>query len=138
MPIRRKPSEVMEVDWAGTTLKINDHSTGETLPAYDFIGAVRRFQKRYRNALWHSNIKYGPYLPIGPNGTKKQVYMVAFLDDATRFALHVAFYPMLDARCVVLKMLFVKLSESTVFLKVFNLIAVSSTARNGWPELVPS
>ena len=26
--------------------------------------------------------------------------MVAFLDDATRFPLHVSFYPMLDARCV--------------------------------------
>ena len=67
---------------------------------HETSGAVRRFQKRCRNALWHSDIKYGPYLPIGPNGTKKQVYMVAFLDDATRFPLHVSFYPMLDARCV--------------------------------------
>ncbi|NJP38650.1 DDE-type integrase/transposase/recombinase [Alkalicoccus luteus] len=67
---------------------------------HETSGAVRRFQKRSRNALWHSDIKYGPYLPIGPNGTKKQVYMVAFLDDATRYPLHVSFYPMLDARCV--------------------------------------
>ena len=67
---------------------------------HETSGAVRRFQKRRRNALWHSDIKYGPYLPIGPNGTKKQVFMVAFLDDATRFPLHVSFYPMLDARCV--------------------------------------
>lgn len=67
---------------------------------HETSGAVRRFQKRRRNALWHSDIKYGPFLPIGPNGTKKQVYMVAFLDDATRFPLHVAFYPMFDARCV--------------------------------------
>lgn len=62
--------------------------------------ATRRFQRRHRNQLWHSDIKYGPYLPIGPNGQKKQVYFVAMLDDATRFVLHAAFYPMLDARCI--------------------------------------
>src|SRR5699024_11149163 len=34
MPIRRKPGEIMEVDWAGSTLHINDRSTGEKIPAY--------------------------------------------------------------------------------------------------------
>jgi putative transposase len=63
-------------------------------------GAARRFQKRYRNQLWQSDIKYGPYLPIGPSGAKKQVYLVAILDDATRFVLHGAFYPTLDQRIV--------------------------------------
>ncbi|MDD4238471.1 MAG: DDE-type integrase/transposase/recombinase [Desulfotomaculaceae bacterium] len=58
--------------------------------------AARRFQKKYRNQLWHSDIKYGPYLPIGNNGSKKQVYLVSFVDDATRFVLHGQFYPMLD------------------------------------------
>lgn len=48
--------------------------------------AARRFQKRHRNQLWQSDIKYGPYLPIGSNGTKKQVYLVLMLDDATRYA----------------------------------------------------
>lgn len=62
--------------------------------------AARRFQKRNRNQLWHSDIKYGPYLPIGPNGEKKQVYLVTFIDDATRFILHGAFYPTLDQRIV--------------------------------------
>jgi putative transposase len=62
--------------------------------------AARRFQKRHRNQLWQSDIKYGPYLPIGPNGTKKQVYLVAIIDDATRFVLHGAFYPTLDSRIV--------------------------------------
>lgn len=62
--------------------------------------AVRRFQRKHRNQLWHSDIKYGPFLPIGPDGKKKQVYMVALLDDASRMPLHVSFYPMLDARCV--------------------------------------
>ncbi|NSW92619.1 MAG: transposase [Firmicutes bacterium] len=58
--------------------------------------AARRFQQRWRNKLWHSDIKYGPYLPIGKDGTKKQVYLVLFVDDATRFVLHGEFYPMLD------------------------------------------
>ncbi|TCL53392.1 Mu transposase-like protein, partial [Hydrogenispora ethanolica] len=40
--------------------------------------------------------KYGPYLPIGKDGTKKQVYLVTFMDDATRYVLHGQFYPMLD------------------------------------------
>ncbi|MED4207592.1 DDE-type integrase/transposase/recombinase [Neobacillus mesonae] len=62
--------------------------------------AARRFQKRHRNQLWQSDIKFGPYLPIGQNGTKKQVYLVAIIDDATRFILHGAFYPTLDSRII--------------------------------------
>ncbi|HCF49303.1 MAG TPA: transposase, partial [Syntrophomonas sp.] len=65
--------------------------------------AARRFQHRHRNQLIHSDIKYGPYLPIGPigpGGAKKQVYLVTFLDDATRFVLHGAFYPTLDQTIV--------------------------------------
>jgi transposase InsO family protein len=58
--------------------------------------AARRFQHKYRNQLWHSDIKYGPYLPIGPDGVLKQVFLVVFIDDATRFVLHGEFYPTLD------------------------------------------
>ena len=58
--------------------------------------ASRRFQHKYRNQLWHSDIKYGPYLPIGPDGVLKQVFLVVFIDDATRFVLHGQFYPTLD------------------------------------------
>jgi len=58
--------------------------------------AARRFQQKYRNKLWHSDIKYGPFLPIGTNGVLKQVYLVTFIDDATRFVLHGCFYPTLD------------------------------------------
>lgn len=62
--------------------------------------AARRFQQRHRNALWQSDIKYGPFLPIGPDGTNKQVYLVLFVDDATRFVLHGEFYPTLDQSIV--------------------------------------
>lgn len=58
--------------------------------------AARRYQQPWRNRLWHSDVKYGPYLPIGPDGTKKQVYLVTFIDDATRYILHGEFYPTLD------------------------------------------
>ena len=58
--------------------------------------AVRRFQKKHRNQLWTSDIKYGPYLPIGKDGAKKQVYLVTFSDDATRAVMHGEFYPTLD------------------------------------------
>jgi len=62
--------------------------------------AARRFQQRHRNRLWHSDIKYGPYLPIGPGGTRNQVFLVTFLDDATRFVLYGAFYPVMDKTIV--------------------------------------
>jgi len=62
--------------------------------------AARRFQQKHRNQLWQSDLKYGPYLPIGPNGTKKQVYLVVFLDDATRYVLKAFFAPTLDQSIV--------------------------------------
>nr|WP_245632909.1 DDE-type integrase/transposase/recombinase [Alicyclobacillus kakegawensis] len=54
--------------------------------------AARRFQRRHRNELWH--------LPIGPGGARKQVYLVVFLDDTTRYVLHAEFYPTLDQAIV--------------------------------------
>jgi putative transposase len=62
--------------------------------------AARRFQKRHRNQLWQSDIKYGPYLPIGPGGTNKQVFLVLFIDDATRSVMSGKFYPTLDQSIV--------------------------------------
>jgi len=62
--------------------------------------AARRFQQRHRNRLWHSDIKYGPYLPIGPGGAMKQVFLVTFIDDATRFVVHGEFYPVMDKSIV--------------------------------------
>jgi len=62
--------------------------------------AARRFQQRHRNQLWHSDLKYGPYLPIGPGGSMKQVFLVTFIDDATRFVLHGEFYPVMDKTTV--------------------------------------
>lgn len=58
--------------------------------------AARRYQKAFRNQMWQSDLKYACYLPIGPGGSQKQVYLAVFLDDATRFVLHAEFYPTLD------------------------------------------
>jgi len=62
--------------------------------------AARRFQKRHRMALVQSDIKYGPYLPIGLGGEKKQVWLVLFEDDATRSVLHGEFYALFDQTIV--------------------------------------
>ena len=48
--------------------------------------------------MWHSDIKYGPFLVV--NGVKKQIYLVSFLDDATRYAVHGEFYDSLDQTVV--------------------------------------
>ena len=55
--------------------------------------AARRFQKNQRCQLWQADIKYGPYLPVGKGGKKQQVFLVAIIDDATRFVVHARFYP---------------------------------------------
>jgi transposase InsO family protein len=56
--------------------------------------AARRFQRRRRNSLWQSDIKYGPHI----NGA--QTFMAAFIDDCTRYVLHAEFYPVLDQSIV--------------------------------------
>ena len=53
--------------------------------------AARRFQKEHRNQLWMSDIKHGPFVP-GENGRKKQLYLVVWIDDATRYVVSARFY----------------------------------------------
>ena len=40
MRIRRKPGEILEVDWAGTTLSVIDSDTGEKRNVYVFIATL--------------------------------------------------------------------------------------------------
>lgn len=63
--------------------------------------ASRRFQKPHRNSLWQSDLKYSLYIPIGKNGSRKQVYLATWIDDATRFVLHSEFYPSLEKWIVI-------------------------------------
>jgi len=60
--------------------------------------AARRFQRQERGDMWHSDIKYGPFLSV--KGVKKQIYLVSFLDDATRYVVHGEFYDSLDQTVV--------------------------------------
>ncbi len=40
MRIKRKPGELLEVDWAGKTLFVYDDTTGEQIPAYIFVASL--------------------------------------------------------------------------------------------------
>ena len=53
--------------------------------------AARRFRKEHRGELWMGDIKVGPFVP-GKDGKKRQIYLVAWLDDATRFIVGARFY----------------------------------------------
>jgi transposase InsO family protein len=111
---RRSIAQIIQIlEWEGLTepgqikrstlqekLSARGYSTRHMRMYAETGVAARRFQKRHRNQLWTSDIKYGPYLPIGKDGAKKQVYLVCFMDDATRAILHGSFYPTLDQMIV--------------------------------------
>lgn len=61
--------------------------------------AARRFQKRSRNALWQSDIKFGPPV-LCSDGTRKTAYLVLFVDDATRFIVHGQWYDTMEQSIV--------------------------------------
>ncbi|MFD1708509.1 IS21 family transposase, partial [Siminovitchia sediminis] len=51
MRIKRKPGELLEVDWAGQTMHIKDNITGEDIPAYVFVSALPCSQYAYVEAF---------------------------------------------------------------------------------------
>lgn len=79
-----------------STLQRHLHSAGfgaKQIRLYTNKGAAaRRFAKEHRCMLYQGDIKYGPYLPIGKDGSKKQVYLAVFIDDATRYIVAAKFY----------------------------------------------
>lgn len=44
---------------------------------------MKRFAHEYINELWQSDLMYGPYIKVGRS--KKQIYLIAFIDDASRY-----------------------------------------------------
>ena len=60
--------------------------------------AARRFQRQNRGDMWHSDIKFTVFITV--DGEKKQIYLVCFLDDATRYVIHGEFYDSLDQTIV--------------------------------------
>lgn len=56
----------------------------------------RKFETDYPNQLWQSDVMHGPY--VVAEGKKRKTYLLAFIDDHSRFILHAQFY--LDERFV--------------------------------------
>lgn len=52
----------------------------------------KRFCKPHRMMLVESDIKYGLKLPIGPNQTKIQTYLVVIIDNHSRYVLEAKWY----------------------------------------------
>ncbi|GAB6179232.1 hypothetical protein JCM14036_25730 [Desulfotomaculum defluvii] len=51
---------------------------------------LKRFSYQSINELWQADIMYGPYIRIGKS--KKQTYLIVFLDDASRIVTHGQFF----------------------------------------------
>ncbi len=49
----------------------------------------RKFETDYPNELWQSDVMHGPYVTV--EGRKRKAYLLAFLDDHSRFILHACF-----------------------------------------------
>jgi len=52
--------------------------------------SASRFQRKRRNDLWQTDIKFGPTLVFG--GSKKKTYLLTLIDDKTRMIMHAEFY----------------------------------------------
>jgi len=51
---------------------------------------VKRFSHQFINELWQTDLMYGPYLKVGR--AKKQTYLSAIIDDASRLICHAEFF----------------------------------------------
>ena len=56
MRIRRKPGEIIEVDWAGSTASVIDRDTGEMINAYVFVATLPCSQLSYAEATLSMNL----------------------------------------------------------------------------------
>jgi transposase InsO family protein len=79
-----------------------DHFTrlGLTRPQMPRKESYQRYQARRRNQRWQGDVHHLLYLPQ-PDGTKRKVFLVAFIDDYSRFVPHAEIYraerlPMLE------------------------------------------
>lgn len=67
--------------------------SGKELKAAQKQITSRRFNRVGRNSLWQADLKYGGYLPDPKYPSRRiRTYLVAIIDDATRFVVHAEFY----------------------------------------------
>jgi transposase InsO family protein len=52
----------------------------------------KKFEAEHSNQIWQSDMLYGPYVQR-PGGGKRQAFLHAILDDASRLIPHAQFYP---------------------------------------------
>ena len=52
----------------------------------------KKFEAQHANQIWQSDMLYGPYVQR-PGGGKRQAFLHATLDDASRLIPHAQFYP---------------------------------------------
>jgi transposase InsO family protein len=52
----------------------------------------KKFEAEYANQIWQSDMMYGPYVQR-PEGGKRQCFLFAIIDDASRLIPHAQFYP---------------------------------------------
>lgn len=51
---------------------------------------LKRFSRQWINELWQTDIMFGPYIRV--DKSKKQTYLFAFIDDASRLITHAQFF----------------------------------------------
>ncbi len=51
---------------------------------------LKRFSHEFINELWQTDTMYGPYIRLGKS--KKQTYLLAYIDDCSRLITHAEFY----------------------------------------------
>ncbi len=51
---------------------------------------LKRFSHEYINQLWQADVMYGPYIKEGKK--RRQTYLFAYIDDASRLICHAQFY----------------------------------------------
>jgi transposase InsO family protein len=54
------------------------------------VQPASRFERKRRNDLFQTDVKYGPTLVS--NGVKRKTYLLSILDDKTRMVMHAEFY----------------------------------------------
>ncbi len=50
----------------------------------------RLFEAQYPNGIWQSDVLHGPYVKV--DGKSKKSYLIAIIDDHSRFIIHAGFY----------------------------------------------
>jgi transposase InsO family protein len=54
--------------------------------------AHKKFEAQFSNQIWQSDLLFGPYIQR-PGGGRRQAFLYAILDDASRLVPHAQFYP---------------------------------------------